>query len=238
MNISISTGADGLPSTSPFCGMPWKSAFASGAPSRAPAQLAFPMLGRPWSKPPLPPLPPRLRTTPTTIARARGDAWRGRTPPMPFDRTGGGVLSAVAASRLCCLALLPLGMRGKGSRLVGFPGGREDQESDEKEEAGEGEGRDGQVAERRVWSGGDPVYAAAACRVAGDAGRRLLDGPVLDQHVVDRDAGAGERQQQKVARHPVFAVPGEEQENNRERVHADALEPAQLARLEARDLGV
>ena len=83
---------------------------------------------------------------PPPIASARGDAWRARTPPTPFERTGGGAVAAAAC--LCCLALLPLGMSGKGSRYLGFPGGGEDQESDEKKEGGEGERRDGEVAER------------------------------------------------------------------------------------------
>src|SRR5579884_599024 len=84
---------------------------------------------------------------PAPIASARGDAWRGpRTPPTPLERTGGGVRTAVAAARRCSLALLPLGMRWKGSRLFGGPGGRQDQESNEKEEAGQGE----RSEERRV----------------------------------------------------------------------------------------
>src|SRR5690242_2614827 len=98
-------------------------------------------------------------TTPPAMASARGDAWRARTPPAPFERTGGGVRTAVAAACLCCLALLPLGMRGKGSGRLGLSGGCEDQESDEKEEGCEREGRDREVAERVV---GDPVDAAAA----------------------------------------------------------------------------
>src|SRR5215471_21516619 len=98
---------------------------------------------------PEPPLPPRpLRTTPSTtaitiarttppaIARARGDAWRARVPPTPLERTGGGAVAAAAC--LCCLALLPLGMGGKGSRCIGFAGGCKDQESDEEKEGGEG----------------------------------------------------------------------------------------------------
>ena len=78
--------------------------------------------------PPLPPPPLRTiastmaitttRTTPPAIASARGDAWRAR-PPAPFERTGGG---AAARGRLPLLrlALLPLGMRGKGSRYLGL----------------------------------------------------------------------------------------------------------------------
>src|SRR3954463_640189 len=148
MNISISTGDFGSPSVSPCCGMPLKRLFAAGAPGKAPAQLALPVVGKPSMsleetiELPPPPLPPPLRTTPSTmaitmasatpppIASARGDAWRARTPPTPFERTGGGAVAADAC--LCCLALLPLGMGGKGSRYIGFLGGREDQESDEK----------------------------------------------------------------------------------------------------------
>src|SRR6266550_7476343 len=149
--------------------MPLKRPFASDAPAKEPAQLWLPVAGRSFKSlelttpPPPPPLPP-LRTTPSTmaitmasampppIASARGDACRARTPPTPFERTGGGAVAAAAC--LCCLALLPLGMSGKGSRYLGFPGGGEDQESDEKKEGGEGESRDGEVAERVQ---GDPV---------------------------------------------------------------------------------
>src|SRR5437899_508189 len=116
-----------------------------------------------------------IRTTPPAIASARGDAWRGRIPPAPFERTGGGAVAA-AACCLCCLALLPLGMRGKGSRYIGFLGGGEDQESDEKEECREGEGRDREIAEVVV---GDPVDAAASGR--GDGARAWFgDRAVLD----------------------------------------------------------
>ena len=78
-----------------------------------------------WLLPP-PLLPPLVSTTPSTmaitmarttpppIASARGDAWRVRAPPTPFERTGGGAVAAAVC--LCCLALLPLGMGGKGSR--------------------------------------------------------------------------------------------------------------------------
>src|SRR6478752_10822906 len=155
MNISISIGAFGLPSTWSFCGMPLKRPFASAAPAKEPAQLWVPVEGRPCMSLDLtmsfPPLLPPLRTTPSTmaitmasampppIASARGDAWRPRVPPTPFERTGGG--AATAAACLCCLALLPLGMGGKGSRYLGLPGRGEDQESDEKEEGGERECR-------------------------------------------------------------------------------------------------
>src|SRR5690349_4999348 len=101
------------------------------------------------------------RTTPPPIASARGDAWRARTPPTPFERTGGGVRTAAAAACLCCLALLPLGMSGKGSRYLGLPGRGEDQESDEKKEGGEGELGDREIPEG---VGRDPVRAAAAGR--------------------------------------------------------------------------
>src|SRR5437764_3827876 len=168
MNISISTGDFGSPSVSPCCGMPLKRLFASGAPDSAFAELWLPVAGRSCMSleltippPPPPPLPPlrttprtmaitMTRTTPPAIASARGDAWRARAPPMPFERTGGGVRSAAAASCLCCLALLPLGMGGKGSRCIGLLGGGEDQESDEKKEGREGECRDREIAERGV----------------------------------------------------------------------------------------
>src|ERR1700751_2486806 len=249
MNISISTGAVGLPSTRPVCGMPLKSAFASAAPSSWPDQFALPTFGRPLMSlaettlppPRLPPPPLLLRTTPSTIAMtatsttpptiasARGEAWRARVPPAPFERTGGG--AATAASLRCCLALLPLGMSGKGSRLLGCSGGRKDQESDEKQEAGERKRRDRDVAELV-----DPLRGTPARR-RHDASVRLVDHAVLDQQVVDRDAGADDRQREEVARGPVVPLPGHEQEEDRERVHADPLEPAQLTRREARDRG-
>src|SRR6478736_10421442 len=227
--------------------MPLKSPFASGAPAREPAQLWLPVAGRPCrslelTTPPPPPLPP-LRTTPSTMAitmasaipppmaSARGDAWRARTPPTPFERTGGGAVTAAAC--LCCLALLPLGMSGKGSRCIGLPGGGEDQESDEKEEGREGQSRDREVAERVQ---GDPVGGAAA---AGQSARsRLLDHVVLEQHVVDRSAGADDRQGEEVARRPVVAARGDQEREDRERVHHHALEPAELAGDEAGDLRV
>src|SRR5690242_8544167 len=103
---------------------------------------------------------------PPPIASARGDAWRGRTPPTPFERTGGGVRTAAAAAWRCCLALLPLGMRRKGSGCLGFHGfacGREDQESDKKEEGGQGERLDLEVAERCVDAReGEPVDGASS----------------------------------------------------------------------------
>src|SRR6476646_7199568 len=248
MNISISTGAVGLPSTRPVCGMPLKRAFASAAPSSWPDQFALPTFGRPLMSlaettlpPPLLPPPPLLlrttpstiattatRTTPPTIASTRGEAWRARVPPAPFERTGGG--AATAASLRCCLALLPLGMSGKGSRLLGGFGGREDQESDEKQKAGERERRDRDVPEFV-----DPLRAAPACRRC-EARGRLLDHLVLDQQVVDRDAGADDRQREEVARGPVVVVPCHQQEEDREWVHADPLEPAELARWEPCDL--
>src|SRR5215475_4345356 len=153
--------------------MPLKSAFASGAPWSATDEVALPVAGRPCRSDFVtvfepPPLPPLLRTTPSTIAitasrttppaiaSARGEAWRARAPPTPFERTGGGATAAAAC--LCCLALLPLGMRGKSSGHFGHLGGRQDQESNEKQEGGESERRDGEVAERMV---DDPVRAAA-----------------------------------------------------------------------------
>src|SRR5262245_9596457 len=176
MNISIVTGAFGSPRVSPFCGIPLKRPFASGAPGRAPAQLWLPVAGRPSRSaevtippPPPPPLLPLVSTTPRTmammmarttkpaIASARGDAWRARAPPAPFERTGGG--AAAAACWRCCLALLPLGMGRKGSRYLGLLGGGEDQESDEKKEGGEGESRDREIAERMV---DDPVGSASS----------------------------------------------------------------------------
>src|SRR4029078_13545581 len=108
------------------------------------------------------------RTTPPAIASARGEAWRARTPPTPFERTG--CATPAAAACLCCLALLPLGMSGKGSRYLGLLGRGEDQESDEEQERGEGQSRDRQVAERVVH---DPVGAAPAGRREG-ARLRLL----------------------------------------------------------------
>src|SRR5215475_12671055 len=124
--------------------MPLKSAFASGAPWSATDDVALPVGGRPCRSDFVtvfepPPLPPLLRTTPSTIAitasrttppaiaSARGEAWRARAPPTPFERTGGGATAAAAC--LCCLALLPLGMGRKGSRNLGLSGRGEDQES-------------------------------------------------------------------------------------------------------------
>src|SRR5437588_3583038 len=251
MNISISTGDFGSPSVSPCCGMPLKRLFASGAPGSAFAELWLPVAGRSCMSleltipPPPPPPLPLLRTTPSTmaitatrttppaIASARGDAWRGRTPPTPFERTGGGVLGAIAASRRCCLALFPLGMRGKGSRRLGFlglPGAREDQESDEKKEPRQREGRDRDVPELV-----DPLDVAAP-RLADRARLGLGDHVVLDQEVVDRGAGADDRQRQEVARRAVVAASRDQQREDRERVHEHPLEPAELAGREVRDL--
>src|SRR4051795_6273526 len=172
------------------------------------------------------------RTTPPPIASARGDAWRARAPPMPFERTGGGAVAAAAC--LCCLALLPLGMGGKGSRYIGFPRECEDQESDEKKEGGEGECRDREIAERVVR---DPVGSAPTGRRKG-ARLRLLDHAALDQHVVDRGAGTDDRQRDEVARRPVVAARGDQEREDRERVHQDALEPAELTGDVAGDLRV
>src|SRR5690349_18085798 len=178
MNISIVTGAFGSPRTSPFCGMPLKRPLASDAPATAPAQLWLPVAGRPCmsldetTPPELLPPPPLLRATPRTmammiktampppIASARGEAWRARVPPTPFERTGGGAVTAAAC--LCCLAFLPLGIGRKGSRSLGLSGRCEDQESNEKQEGGEGEFRDREVAERVA---SEPVDAAAAGHV-------------------------------------------------------------------------
>src|SRR6185437_12164038 len=248
MNISIVTGAFGLPSVSSFCGTPLKRLFPSVAPCSAPAQFWLPVGGKPaislgetTALPP--PLPPPLRTTPRTIATtmartttppiasARGEAWRARAPPTPFERTGGG--AATAACCLCCLALLPLGMRGKGSRNIGLPGRCQDQESDEKQKGGQGELRDREIAEGVP---DDPVRAAAA---AGDEARaRFLDHPALDQDVVDRGAGSDDRERDQVARRPVVAARGNQEREDRERVHHHALEPAELAGDEAGDLRV
>src|SRR5207253_1231734 len=127
-------------------------------------------------------------------------------------------------------------MRGKGSRLVSLPGGRQDQESDEKEESGESEGRDLQITERLVGVGNrEPVEGAAGSRCRGLTGRGLVDGAVRDQHVVDRDARPDDRQRQEVPRRPVVTMPREDQQQDRQRIHADPLVPAELARQEVRD---
>src|SRR5581483_9168982 len=139
----------------------------------------------------LPPLSATARTiatitrtiTPPAIARALGDACRA--PPAPFERTGGG---ACAACWRCCLARLPLGIGRKGSRVVVGTGGCKDQESDEQEEARQRLRRDCEVSEGHVLRGhGQPVVrtAASVCRAGGE----LVDRAVLDEHVVDRDAG-------------------------------------------------
>src|SRR5581483_2796587 len=173
-----------------------------------------------------------ITTTPPPIASARGEAWRAPpgSPPPPFERTGGGVL--VPACWRCCLARLPLGIGGKRSRLLLRPGGRKDQESDEKEEAGEREGRDGEVAEGHVVGrDGEPVDGAAAGGRL-DARRRLGDRVVRDEHVVDRDARTHDGEREEIARRAGVATPGHQQEEKRERVHADPLVPAELARKE------
>src|SRR3954451_24962777 len=248
MNISISVFAFGLPRTSPFCGIPLKRLFAAGAPAIAPADVALPVKGRPavslsettWlPPPPLPPLrtTPRtiaitaIRTTPPAIASARGEACRARAPPIPFERTGGG--AAAAACCLCCLALLPLGMRGKGSRYLGLSGRGKDQESDEKKEGREGECRDREVPERVL---DDPVGAAAASGY--QAPLVLLDHTALDQHVVDRGAGSDDRKRDQIAGRSIVATRGDQEREDRERVHQDPLEPAELAGDEVRDLRV
>ena len=59
---------------------------------------------------------------------------------------------------------------------------------------------------------------------------------VLDEEVVDRHPGADDRQRQEIPRDPVVAVDSDEEREDRERVHADALVPAELARHEAGDL--
>src|SRR3954462_10861330 len=174
--------------------------------------------------------PTTARTTPPPIASARGDAWRARAPPMPFERTGGGAVAAAAC--LCCLALLPLGMGGKGSRYIGFPGGCGGQESDEKKEGGEGECRDREIAERVVR---DPVGSAPTGRRKG-ARLRLLDHAALDQHVVDRGAGTDDRQRDEVARRPVGAAGGDQKREDREREHQDAVDPQEHAGAEGRAL--
>ena len=88
MNIIHLDGAVGLPRTSPFCGMPLKRVFASGAPGRATGQVALPVgqavdVALETVRPLLPPLAEddgqhdrdhheQHDTTP--IASARGDA--------------------------------------------------------------------------------------------------------------------------------------------------------------------
>src|SRR5579862_2595476 len=241
MYSTRTTGAAGEPSVRPFCGIPlrswlvWVAPWAQSARGKALVGHApVEAFG------PLPPLSVTARTTPTTeaaIASTRGEARRGRKPdlPAPLERTGGGV-----AACLCCLALLPLGIGRKGSRLFPCPGTCEDQESDEKEKPRERERRDREVAERRVEAGGgDPVEGAAGPRRRRDHARgRLRDRVVLDEHVVDRRAGAEDGERKQIARDAVLPAPGEEEEQERQGVHADPLEPAEVARLEARDLGV
>src|SRR5690242_8188658 len=196
MNICICTLAFGLPRVRPVCGMPLKRSFASAAPWSALGDVALPVVPSPCMsfaetipEPPPPPPPlvsatPRTiaitmaRTMPPPIASATGDACRVRAPPAPFERTGGG---AAAAARLCSLALFPLGMGRKGSRFLFrlvLTGRREDQESDEEQEAGEREGGDREIAEAFL---GEPVGGAA--RSGHRARVRLLDHVALDQHV-------------------------------------------------------
>src|SRR4051794_38275123 len=149
----------------------------------------------------------------------RGDACRPRG--VPFERTGG---AAAAAARLRSLLRLPLAMRGQGSRAAVVPRGRERQESGEKNEPGEGEGRDRHPPELV-----EPFGRAPAGR-GGEACCGLLDDAVLDEQVVHRHARAYDRKHQQIADHAVVASDGREEREDRERVHADALEPAELAR--------
>jgi hypothetical protein len=54
--------------------------------------------------------------------------------------------------------------------------------------------------------------------------------------VIDRDAGADDRQRQQVTRGARVVEEGREQRRDRERIHADSLVPTELARDEVRDL--
>src|SRR4051812_1178959 len=115
-------------------------------------------------------------------------------------------------------------MRGKGSRYLGLAGRGKDQESDEKKEGGEGERRDREIAETVP---GDPVDAATS---SGKQTRlRLYDHSALDEHVVDRGAGTDDWEREQVARGSVVTTSGDQQREDRQRVHQDPLEPAELA---------
>src|SRR5579859_6902082 len=236
------TGALGWPSTNLFCGIPFNSVATAGAPGYAKPPVELPVAGMPLARLifavsprsfelPLPLLSTMARTiTPPAMARVRGDACRAPSPGPPLERTGGGA----AACRRCCFALFPLGIGGKRSHVVAGPCARKDQESDEKKEGGEGERLDLEVSEVLA---NEPVQHTAARR-RDETARRLGDRLVADEHVVDRDAGAHDRQREQVPRRSVVSPDRHEQEDDRERVHADPLEPAELARDEARNLRV
>src|SRR5947208_932263 len=99
MNSVSVAGAFGEPSITPDCGIPLKRLPTSVDPGRAPGQFARPTVGKLDAGVfLLPPVSTTTRTTTTTmaattppaIASARGEAWRARAAPMPFERTGGG----------------------------------------------------------------------------------------------------------------------------------------------------
>src|SRR5438105_2987692 len=105
MYSTIVTGAEGLPSTLPCCGIPRRRAVTSAAPERV---VVVALLDE----------PPRVSTTARTAATAiaaiappaasttRGEAWRA----APLVRTGGGAATC-RWRRLC----FPLGISGHGS---------------------------------------------------------------------------------------------------------------------------
>jgi hypothetical protein len=128
------------------------------------------------------------------------------------------------------LLCFPRGIGRKGSGVLLVACRRERQENGEEGERGERERRDRHVAEVV-----DPLHAAVGG--ADGAGGRLRDDVVLDEDVVHRHAGADDGERHEVARGAVVAVPREHEREERQRVHADPLEPAHLARDEPGDLG-
>src|SRR5665647_2738867 len=229
MYSTIVTFARPEPSVMPFCGIPLKSASTSREPG-SPAAIE-PTFGTFFGVDEPPPVKTTISTTTTAITAAtapapmstRGEACRLRA--VPFDWTGGGALCA----RRFSLLFLPLAIGRKTSRVVVRAGSGKRQERDEQDERGEREGRDRHVAELV-----GPLHRAADADLAA-LGRR--DGVVLDEDVVDGDSRADERQRQEIARDAMVAGERGEERHDRERVHADALEPAELAGDEVRDLG-
>src|SRR5919201_3586388 len=221
MYSTIVAGALALPSTFPCCGMSANWRVTKLASGRTVAVVE-----------PEPELPP-AKTTISAIATAsparpasapNSTAGDARRPSVL--RTGGRATWAWRWRRACLpLVIGPLTVATGGR----WTGGQQE-EGEAEREAGEREHRDGHVAELF-----DPLGGAAPWR-RDQARPGLLDDAVLDEQVVDRDAGADERQRQQVAGGPALVRQRRQQRHDRERVHADALEPAELARDEARDL--
>src|SRR5262245_26732047 len=234
----IVTGAFAEPSVVPSCGRPLKSAATSPAPGSVSPFVSEPTAGMffgvLFDEPPVnantAPMTTATRTTTPAIARrTRGEACRPRVVGVrrPRERPGGG---AAAAARRRSLLFLPLAIAGQGTPLLAS-GCPQNAEVDQEQERGQRHRRDRDVAELV-----HPLRRAAARR--GDEARgALLDHAPLDEDVVDGHARAHDRQRQQVPRDAVVVRERREQQDDRERVHADPLVPAELARDEVRDLG-